>query len=138
MYAFAAFVLIAISGMLMLAAGNTFAHLGWAKARPIALAGGVAIELALFLERRGVRQRTELRPVVGRSLLARGAASGLVLFAGAGLVAIGFFSLRHGWWPIGGAVVVPVLAVFWAGALNRRAAAIRATRLAQRAPLISR
>jgi len=114
-----------VSGILMLAAGNRFAQSGWAEARWFALAGGIAIQTALAIERRGVRLRQERDPVTGRSLVAQIAASALILLAGAGLVAVGYFSFRRDWWPIGMSIEVPVSAVGAAMALNRRAAAIR-------------
>jgi hypothetical protein len=124
-YPLAAWVLIASSGLLMLGAGDVFARTDWNHARPLALAGGGAIQLALAFERRGVRLRWKRHPIAGRSLPAQIGASVLLLLAGTGLVVIADISSRLGWWPIGIAIVVPVLAVIGAAALNRRAAAIR-------------
>jgi hypothetical protein len=127
-YPLAAWILIVSSGLLMLGAGDAFAHTDWSHARPLALAGGGAIQLALAFERRGVRLRWKRYPIAGRSLPAQIGASGLILLAGAGLVVIADVSSRHGWWPIGVAIVIPVLAVIGAAALNRRAAVIRLSR----------
>jgi hypothetical protein len=51
-YPLAAWILIASSGLLMVGAGDAFAHTDWSHVRPLALAGGGAIQLALAFERR--------------------------------------------------------------------------------------
>lgn len=124
-YPLAAWILVTGSGLLMLGAGDAFAQGGWSHARPLALAGGGAIQVALAFERRGVRLRWQRSPIGVRSLPTQLAASGLILVAGAGLVIVGAMSSQHGWWPIGFAAVIPVIAVVGALSLNRRAAAIR-------------
>lgn len=113
---------------------DALAQQDWTRARPLALAGGVAVQFALAIERRGVRLRRTPSTKGGRSFVVQIAASGLVLLAGAGLVGIGAISKRHGWWPIGVAAVIPLLAVLGAAILNRRVAAIRLAKAARAQP----
>jgi hypothetical protein len=133
-YPVAAAVLVSVSGLLMLGVGDALAQQDWTRARPLALAGGVAVQFALAIERRGVRLRRTPSAKGGRSFVVQIAASGLVLLAGAGLVGIGAISKRHGWRPIGVAAVIPLLAVLGAAILNRRAAAIRLAKAARAQP----
>lgn len=133
-YPVAAAALVSVSGLLMLGVGDALAQQDWTRARPLALAGGVAVQFALAIERRGVRLRRTPSTKGGRSFVVQIAASGLVLLAGAGLVGIGAISKRHGWWPIGVAAVIPLLAVLGAAILNRRAAAIRLAKAARAQP----
>jgi peptidoglycan/LPS O-acetylase OafA/YrhL len=127
-YPLAAWILVTGSGLLMLGVGDAFAQGGWSHARPLALAGGGAIQVALAFERRGVRLRWQRSTIAGRSLPTQLASSGLVLVAGAALVMIAAISRQHGWWPIGFAAVIPVVALIGALSLNRRAAVIRLNR----------
>lgn len=119
--------LVITSGAFMLAAGYTLARTGWASARPFAIGGGATIQLALFLERRVVRERAN-RTRHGRAWMPQVGATALMGSAGAGLVFIGHAASTAGWWPVTPAVAPLLAIVAAAAALNRAAAEIRGTR----------
>ena len=112
------------SGALMIAAGSALARSGPGAARTWAVAGGMAIQLALLVDRRGVRARDEARVTGGRAWLAQLSASGCILATGATLAWVGFQSAT-GSWPAGVALLPALLLLVPATKLNRRAAAIR-------------
>lgn len=122
-----AVMLVASSGTLMLAAGQALALEGWARSRPLAIGGGVAIQMAFLVERRRVRRSRQPREALGRAWPRQVMASGLAGMTGLGLVLVGHNAVAHGWWPIVIAVVPLVLVVVQATVLNGDAAAIRST-----------
>ena len=116
-----AMVLVALSGLLMVASGFELADSGWSGARPLALGGGLTIQTALWLERRQARQSSGVFP--GRRRLGlRLASAALVATAGGTLVLVGHTAAGSGWWPPVTATVPAVLAVGIAMRLQRRAA----------------
>lgn len=124
--------LVVASAALMLAAGHTLAGAGWTSARPLGIGGGLTIQLALFLERRGVRRRAN-RTRHGRAWAFQLCASALIAASGVGLAFIGHSAATGGWWPVGVAAAAPLIAVVAAAPLNRAAAEIRRTRATLRA-----
>ena len=125
LHTYAAVLMTSVSGTLMILAGMAYAEAGWGSARPFALAGGVAIQAALFTERRGVRTRGVA--LAGRlsPLLLQAAASALILATGLALVLMGYGFVAAGPWPLAIAML-PILTILVPAAqLNRRAAAVR-------------
>ena len=113
------------SGTFMWKAGEVFSRQSWAAARPFALAGGLAIQLALFTERRGVRVRGSFGSKGGRALAYQLGASGLILTAGVAIASVGHLSSLSGWWPVGVTLIPSALLLLPAAHLNRQAAAAR-------------
>jgi hypothetical protein len=125
LHPYVAAIFASASGLLMVGAGVAFSQRGWGSARPFALAGGMAIQLALFTERRGVRARGADGSNAGRTVALQLGASGLILTAGMGLVWAGHRASTTGWWPLALTLVPLVLLLVPAAILNRRAAAAR-------------
>lgn len=118
----ASLLLVVLSGLLMLLAGTTLATTGWGGARPFAIGGGLAIQIAFLLERRAVHHWHPL-PHRGRRRRQRLIGSALVSMAGAGLVLVGHLATTHGWWPTGVAIAPSLVGVTVAARFNRRSAA---------------
>src|SRR5918995_3507206 len=86
LHPYIAAILASISGFMMVNAGVTISAGGWGSARPFALGGGITIQAALFMERRGVRARGAPGSELGRPVALQLGAAAFVLATGVGLV----------------------------------------------------